>query len=89
MENIKIEIKVEDLRELLHERPTPVHFSYQKADGVLREALGTLNQDLIPADKKPKDSSINYGNNLKYYDLEKNAWRSLVTDCSVLKLLEY
>lgn len=81
-------IKVEDLRELLQNRPTPVHFSYQKVNGTLREALGTLNQNLIPENKKPKESSINFGTNLRYYDLEKDAWRSLVTDCSILKLLE-
>ena len=88
MANIDIKIKVEDLRELLQKRPTPVHFSYQKVNGTLREALGTLNQDLIPANKKPKESSISYGSNLKYFDIEKDSWRSLVTDCSILKLLE-
>ena len=81
-------IKVEDLRELLQNRPTPVHFSYQKVNGTLREALGTLNQNLIPENKKPKASSINFGTNLKYFDIEKDSWRSLVTDCSILKLLE-
>ena len=38
MEKNLIDIKVKDLRELLHERPTPVHFSYRKADGTIREA---------------------------------------------------
>jgi len=50
-----------------------VHFSFQKKDGSLREAYGTLQQDkiTIPAgDSKPNEAIGTY------FDLEANAWRS-------------
>lgn len=83
------DISIEDLRKNLH-GPEPVNFSYTKKDGSLRKAVGTLNEELIPDKMKPKDSSISekYGENFKYFDLEKNAWRSLVTDCSLINILE-
>jgi hypothetical protein len=80
-------IDLETLREALS-GSTPVHFSYFKKDGTLRNATGTLNEGLIPEEMKPKDASINCGNNLKYYDLEKSDWRSLCIDCSLVIIIE-
>ena len=87
MENL-FDVKVKDLRELLRERPTPVHFSYRKADGTIREAVGTLRKGLIPESKEPKDLGFNTGDNLRYYDMQKEAWRSLTKDCSLINVLE-
>jgi len=71
---------------------TPVYFSYLKKDGTRRNALGTLNPKCIP-DEFRLDTSINEdkhfnGTNLKYFDLEKNGWRSLSYDVSTVTILE-
>ena len=88
MDNM-FDISIEDLRKNLH-GSTPVFFSYFKKDGTLRRAVGTLNEKLIPEEMRPKDPSTNAnsGTNLKYYDLEKNAWRSLQIDCSLVQIFE-
>ena len=60
-----------------------VKFSYLKKDTnlgilVVRPARGTLNMELIPIDKRPKDSPVytpNYGT-MAYFDLDKMDWRS-------------
>lgn len=80
-------IDLETLRKKLQEA-APVSFSYFKVGGELRNAVGTLHESLIPGDYKPKDSSINYANSFRYYDLEKEAWRSLNKDCSVVTIIE-
>lgn len=61
-------------------------FSYFKKDGGIREAVGTLNLDLIPAEHHPKslsaarsDSSEEYST-FRYYDLEAGGWRSFCLD---------
>ena len=54
--------------------------SFFKTDGTIREAVGTLNLELIPEEQRPK----NDGSTAKepapgvfnYYDLGKKAWRS-------------
>ena len=52
-------------------------FSFLKKDGSTRHAFGTRNLDLIPSESWPKNSSIpSVTNVVKYFDLEKNAWRS-------------
>jgi hypothetical protein len=78
-------ITIEELKQNL-QGSTPVHFSYLKVDGTMRNATGTLNEKLISTDFKPKDSSRNLGNNFKYFDLDKKAWRSLKMDCSLVVL---
>ena len=53
-------------------------FSYFKEDGSIREAVGTLNLDYIPEDKRPKGTrkgKVNYAT-FPYYDLDRCAWRS-------------
>lgn len=56
-----------------------VRFSYRKADGTDRVALGTNNPLLIPTAQVPKSPGVNvYRERLAivtYYDLEKDAWR--------------
>ena len=82
------EVTLEVLRESL-KGSTPVYFSYFKKDGTLRQAIGTLHSDLIPEDMRPKDPSVNFtGDNFKYFDLEKKAWRSLHKGCSLVQMME-
>lgn len=51
-----------------------VKFYYQKVDGTLREAYGTLKESLVPAlsgnDSRKKSDTIQ-----TYYDTEKESWR--------------
>jgi hypothetical protein len=84
------DIDIETLAKSLH-GTTPVAFSFFKKDGSRRNAIGTLNEKLIPEESKTlksKDPSANNGDNLKYYDLEKKAWRSLSKGCSLVTILE-
>lgn len=58
-------------------------FSYVKLDGHIREAVGTLDMSLIPAEHHPKgltDSETKSYNAFAYYDLEKGEWRSFRLD---------
>jgi hypothetical protein len=81
---LRVSHKIEDIRTDL--RNGYVHFTYVKADGSYRVALGTLNPALIPADKMPKtdktESDIALQENrdrlglISYYDLNKDGWRS-------------
>ena len=77
-------VKTEEFKEIL--RMGKVHFEYTKKDGTLREAIGTLNPELIPGDMKPKDSSTNI-TNTRYYDLDKNAWRSISYETKEINVL--
>ena len=81
------EISLEALRSSLTGND-PVQFSYFKKDGTIRNAIGTLNEKYIPAESKPIDSSKGNGSNFKYYDLERKAWRSLGSDCSLVTIVE-
>lgn len=82
------EIKINALKELLDEHK--VEFSFEKKDGSLRKAKGTLNSKFIPEAMLPKEDFVNKkSTNLKYFDLEKNSWRSLSYDCSTVSLKTY
>ena len=60
-----------------------VLFTYFKdTDGTMREAKGTLNALLIPEENKPKGTGVPgkiHYEILRYYDLERKAWRSFKT----------
>ena len=57
------------------------HFEYKKRDGTLREAYGTLQYTFIPENMLPKDSLDNHVyKNFRYFDLDKNEWRSISGD---------
>ena len=54
-------------------------FSYFKIDCSIREAIGTLDPTLIPANRFPTSGdkrNVNVRERFTYYDLECNAWRS-------------
>ncbi|WP_444339426.1 SH3 beta-barrel fold-containing protein [Phocaeicola plebeius] len=51
-----------------------VKFYFKKVDGSIREAYGTLKENLIPAtsgDNRKKNDTV-----VTYYDTEKQSWRS-------------
>jgi len=83
------EFKVDEIM-LLESRmiETAVKFQYKKRDGSVRDAVGTLNRDLMvledgslwqPAPKKEgaKPRAVN-PNIFGYFDLDKKTWRSFV-----------
>lgn len=57
-----------------------VKFSYKKTNGEMREAIGTTNKqalDRIGAQFSGDGSSCGEEKTVLYYDVEKNAWRSI------------
>jgi hypothetical protein len=89
------DIDINALRENL-KGSTPVYFSYLKKDGSVRNALGTINQKLIPLEFRFSKDELNpnflieneLSTNVKYFDLEKNGWRSISYDVSIVSILE-
>jgi hypothetical protein len=65
----------EDLKEKL--RLGPTNFSFQKKDGTIRNAYGTLLMSEIPEDQHPKSGSEASPKIIPFFDLEKSAWRSV------------
>lgn len=62
------------LRNRLRTSAEPVSFTYRKADGSERLAIGTLNAGLFQYE--PKGSSAKYNPvYVRYYDLTRNAFR--------------
>lgn len=70
----------EDLREYLQKGVVKVVFT--KKDGTDRTMLATLNEELIPEDKKPKGTGkkVDNGNTFAVYDVEADGWRSFNYD---------
>ncbi|MCE7925034.1 MAG: DUF2693 domain-containing protein [Haliscomenobacteraceae bacterium CHB4] len=56
-------------------RSGAARFTFQKQNGEVREAYGTLNPDLFQYEYKGSDR-IESPTAIKYFDLDKNAWRS-------------
>jgi hypothetical protein len=88
---MNLQIGIEELRTFLREGH--VSFEYEKKDGTMRQATGTLKADDIPDEQLPKDKSEEEikdpnGSNLKYWDLEKDAWRALSANTEVVTLLD-
>ena len=81
-------IKIDELRSLM--KDNVVSFVFEKKDGTKREALGTLNENKIPDEILPKEDHVNTkASNFKYFDLEKNGWRSLSYDTEEVELKKY
>lgn len=53
------------------------HFTYQKTNGTIREAWGTTASNLMRATQNGKGLSGDMVNTVKYWDIEKGAYRSL------------
>ena len=58
-------------------RKGPVSFSYTKKNGDHRDAIGTLNMEMIPEEKHPHATDMNLSDDIiRYYDLNSDGWRS-------------
>lgn len=70
----------QDLRHYLHKGVVKVIFT--KKDGTERTMLATLNEELIPEDKKPKGTGkkVDNGETVAVYDVEADGWRSFNID---------
>jgi len=70
---------IEQLKEMM--RHEAVSFKYQKKNGEIREARGTLNLDNIPEDSHPKGTGHGSTDEYtKYYDVDKEGWRCFYND---------
>ncbi|MFN8304039.1 MAG: SH3 beta-barrel fold-containing protein [Saprospiraceae bacterium] len=56
-------------------RAGAARFTFQKQDGEVREAYGTLNPALFQYEHKGTDRAES-PTAIRYFDLDKNAWRS-------------
>ena len=74
----------ENLKTLLREGK--VHFEYTKSNGEIRQANGTLKGDLIP-DKFTEKTNLIAFTNLRYFDLDKQSWRSISKDTTEVEIL--
>jgi len=80
-------ITIEQLKELLFIRK--VHFQYEKFDGTICEAFGTMQFTFIPENMQPKDTSTYFEfKNLRYFDFKKNGWRSIGKNVKEVTLLD-
>jgi len=80
-------VKLDELRQVLQmER---ARFEYKKRDGTVRQAYGTLQFAFIPENLQPKSgNNTDYEySNFRYFDLDKNAWRSISSDTKEVNVL--
>lgn len=62
-------------------REGEVKFKYTKKNGEIREALGTLNSDVYGKENEPIGKGYKAPENqIRYYDLNSNDWRSFLID---------
>jgi hypothetical protein len=78
-------ILVKTLTKLLNEGE--VNFSFTKKDGSERVTKATRNYDLIPEDHKPTNETEE-STNLRFFDLDKEGWRSLSKDTKKVTLIK-
>ena len=53
-----------------------VNFAFRKLDGTIRIAVGTTNLGLIPEQHRPIGLFTTSDASVRFYDIEKGAWRS-------------
>lgn len=80
---VKIRVDQERLQSNL--KRGEIKFSYVKVDGSLRDARGTTNIDLIPADQHPKDGEKAH-NGTAFFDLDNSAWRSISEKTEIVNI---
>jgi len=75
----KKEFELTSFKSALHKGK--VKFSYTKKDGTVREALGTLDNKIYGEENEPKGTGYTVPEyNIRYFDLEKEGWRSFNAD---------
>ena len=76
--NQKVEL-ANALKKELHKRT--VKFKYNKKDGSVREAKGTLNSFIYGKENEPAGSSRSVSENqIRYFDIDANGWRSFLVE---------
>lgn len=73
----------QNLKSILNESRTPVHVSFTKIDGTIRNIQCTTNLELIPVQFHPKQKESAAAPNdkvIRVYDLENDGWRSFLVD---------
>jgi len=78
-------MKPEELEKKLKEGI--VHFAFKKLNGELRPSKGTTKMDLIPSSDHPKSGGRSAPSVVVFYDLNKNAWRSVSRRTEFIKIL--
>lgn len=63
-----------------------VKFQFQKADGSIREAVGTTNLKFIPDNMHPKNTAATNDKTIPYYDLEAGSWKSMQINAQYMQL---
>lgn len=65
---------------LIEQLSNPTTIVFTKKDGTERTMRCTRNPALIPEDKHPKNETKESGTSIRVFDLDKNEWRSFVTE---------
>lgn len=72
-------ISLSELRDRL--KKGVVRFKYEKKDGSVRKANGTLKKSLIPELDKDKGGKDDFPDNcFGYYDIDRDDWRMFLKD---------
>lgn len=61
-----------------------ISVTFTKKDGTDRVMLCTRKSSLIPTEFHPKGETVETGDNIRVFDVEKNGWRSF--NLSTLKV---
>jgi hypothetical protein len=62
---------------------------FEKKNGDIRNMICTINNNMIPANKKPKGvMDYDHGNQIRVFDIVANDWRSMLVD-NVIEVQEY
>lgn len=83
MESIENKELVQDMvRQLKAEmKVREVKFTYQKKDGSIRDAKGTLNSEIYGKENAPIGRGKNIPENqIRYYDTNSGGWRSFLSE---------
>lgn len=74
-----MEYMVRNLKSEMRKRE--VKFRYNKKNGELREALGTLNSEIYGKENEPNGTGkFVPENQVRYYDLNSQGWRSFIAE---------
>ena len=83
MENFENKEIVNEIVKLLKTemRAREVKFRYQKKDGSIRDAVGTLNSKIYGSENEPAGTAKSIPENqIRYFDTNSKGWRSFLTE---------
>jgi len=79
-------VTVEELRNILNQKV--LNFEFIKLDGEVRPAKGTTMMKYVPEDQRPSGDNPSSDKVATFYDLSKNAWRSVSNKSSEIVLVQ-